>query len=186
MRLVVGLGNPGPEYADTRHNIGFEVVERLAEQQRASWRLESGVARVASLAGLGEPTWLVEPMTFMNRSGRALAKVLEKHPAEPESILVVCDDVHLPVATMRARRCGGTGGHNGLKSIEAYLETQEYPRLRIGVGGAPGEHLADHVLGRYSKHERKLLDDLMIDALAAVEMWVRTGDIDAVMNRYNG
>lgn len=181
---MVGLGNPGPEYVETRHNIGFEIVERLAEQERASWRTESGVARLASLVSLAQGAWAVEPLLYMNRSGRALAKVLEKYPAAPEDILVVCDDVHLPVGKLRTRRQGSAGGHNGLKSIEAALGTQAYPRMRIGVGGPRGD-MVDHVLGGYSKHERRLLDDLAIDAVAAVEMWLKTSDIEAVMNRYN-
>ncbi len=185
MRLVVGLGNPGSEYAETRHNIGFEMVERLAEQERAGWRVEGGVARVASLVSVAEEAWAVQPLLYMNRSGRALERVREKLPAEPQDILIVCDDVNLPVGSLRARKQGSAGGHNGLKSIEAALGTQAYPRLRIGVGGPRGD-LVDHVLGRYSRHERKILDDIAIDAVAALELWLKTGSVEDVMNRFNG
>jgi len=179
---VVGLGNPGARYEGTRHNAGFEVLYRLVARWKARLALrESEVEAFRS----GDVT-LVAPLAFMNRSGDALAAYEESSGTRlvPAETLVVCDDIYLPVGTLRLRPGGSTAGHRGLESIEAHFGTPEYPRLRIGVGGQPGEGLADHVLSRFEPAERDLMDEAVAEAEQAVETWASEG-ILAAMNRFN-
>jgi len=183
--VVFGLGNPGPEYADTRHNIGWRVIETLVARWRAErgpdqpthhwWRAERGGTAVA----------LVAPQTYMNRSGDAVAAVRDGPGLEPGSMLVVLDDVYLPLGTLRLRARGSSGGHRGLESIEAALGSSDYPRLRIGVGEAgSSEQLRDHVLETFGPDERETVEAAIESAADAVECWVGDG-IVAAMNRYN-
>jgi PTH1 family peptidyl-tRNA hydrolase len=189
-RLVVGLGNPGAEYARTRHNMGFLVVERLAERWRAEFK-RSGFfqGRVADartgLAGEAERVRLVEPYTYMNLCGPVYARALEVHEVEAKDALVVVDDFMLPFGRLRLRPDGSPGGHNGLKSIEASLGNAAYPRLRIGVGPVPpGRDPADYVLGGYSADERRGLGDVVDAAADAVVTWLEKG-MDRAMERHN-
>ena len=183
--VVFGLGNPGPRYADTRHNIGWRVIETLVARWRAErgpdqpthrwWRAERGGTAVA----------LVEPQTYMNLSGDAVAAVRDGPGLEPGSMLVVLDDVYLPLGTLRLRARGSSGGHRGLESIEAVLGSSDYPRLRIGVGAAESsEQLRDHVLETFGPEERETVEATIESAADAVECWIGDG-IVAAMNRYN-
>ena len=184
MKLIVGLGNPGREYQDTRHNVGFNVVEEMARRHRvdlkssAKWK-----ARTARIAAVGDGLLLAAPTTFMNLSGWAVREIAAFHKLEPPDVLVVVDDADLPLGRLRIRQSGSAGGHNGLKSIIQELGTIEFPRLRIGVGRQPGE-LRNHVLGRFSADERGEIDAALTRAADAAELF-GTETIVTVMNRFN-
>jgi PTH1 family peptidyl-tRNA hydrolase len=186
MKAIVGLGNPGPRYAGTRHNIGFAVVDELA----ARWRL-SGFEPVLNAraarrwAADADPVWLVKPTTFMNESGEAVGEFVRYFKIDPADLLVIVDDVQLPLAKLRARARGSAGGHNGLKSIVGHLGS-DFCRLRIGVGrGDARRDLADHVLARFEREEEADVEAMTSRAADAAEMFVRSG-IATVMNAYNG
>lgn len=186
MKVVVGLGNPGPKYRGTRHNIGFAVVDELA--QRAGVEFESApvdalVARVRR-PDLGEPVLLAKPMTFMNRSGDAVGGLLRYYKVDPADLLIVVDEVQLPLARLRARPRGSAGGHNGLKSIEQHIG-QDYARLRVGVGrGESRRDLADHVLAKFDADEAADVAAMTARAADAAETFITDG-IDVMMNRFN-
>jgi len=183
-KVVVGLGNPGSRYHGTRHNVGFAVIDSLAASQRAG-RFQSRFD--AQLAELDEDDWrvlLVKPETFMNLSGRCVRQVVDYYQVERADLLVVCDDLNLPLGRLRVRARGTHGGHNGLRDIQNHLGTTEYARLRIGVG-TPSEDAVEHVLGRFRPAERAIVDDAVQFAAQAVAFWVRQG-IEACMNQYNG
>ena len=184
MALVVGLGNPGPEYAETRHNVGFQVVERLARAWKA--RRAERRAEYRSWRGAfgGREVTLLEPLTYMNVSGEALIAWREVHRLEPDELLVVVDDVYLPVGEVRVRASGSTGGHRGLESIERALGTREYARLRVGVGSAGEEPLGGHVLAEPAAAEREALEQAVGRAAEAVQCWLRAG-VRETMNRFN-
>jgi PTH1 family peptidyl-tRNA hydrolase len=190
MRLILGLGNPGEEYRDTRHNVGFRVVEELARRwQVAVDRLECNalVGRLATETA-GE-VLLVKPQTYMNRSGWAARCFAERHELDPAAVLVVYDEVNLPLGKLRLRRAGSPAGHRGLESVIENLRTAEVPRLRLGVapeGEKPGgEELADFVLGPFSPEEREPVEEMIRRAAEACEAWVREG-VEAAMGRFNG
>ncbi len=174
MKIVVGLGNPGRQYAETRHNIGWMVVDRLAD--RAGWGggKERDAARVVWGRYRGLDVELVKPLTFMNESGLAVRKVLARERAQLEDLLVVCDDFALPFGRLRLREAGSAGGHNGLRSIIGELGNQRFARLRVGIG-EPSRDAVDHVLNRFSGPERRDLDVLLDAAADAVEDWAREG-----------
>lgn len=185
MRVVVGLGNPGKQYHATRHNVGYMVVDALASAPSASRFQTRFQSQVAELQEGGQKVLLVKPETFMNLSGRAVRQVLDFYQVEPADLLVVCDDVNLPLGKLRVRANGSHGGHNGLRDIQNHLGTQEYARLKIGVGAkGEGADLSDHVLGRFRPSERPAIDDALSLAVQAAAMWVAQG-VDATMNRYN-
>jgi PTH1 family peptidyl-tRNA hydrolase len=186
MKLIVGLGNPGLEYRDTRHNVGFKVIDALAERWRVAdqWREKFDALHVKASAA-GESVILAKPLTFMNLSGQAVVGLSGFFKIDPADILVVTDDVALPVGRLRARREGGAGGHNGLKSIIQSLATQAFPRMRVGVGR--GDHrrdLADYVLGRFDPDERETVSAAVLRAADASEMFLSDG-IERVMNVFN-
>jgi PTH1 family peptidyl-tRNA hydrolase len=182
MKAIVGLGNPGRQYAGTRHNVGFEVVDELARRWNVSLRPWKTVAEVATVAGRGAV--LAEPQTFMNASGEAVSRIAAFHKIDPADILIVVDEVQLPLGRLRLRRSGSAGGHNGLKSIVQHIGAG-FPRLRIGVGrGDPQWDLADHVLSRFAADEREAVADAVQRAADAVEVFVGEG-IEAAMNRFN-
>jgi PTH1 family peptidyl-tRNA hydrolase len=176
MKIVVGLGNPGPKYAGTRHNVGFEVVDYLAAAPSVGpWRSSRFQAVVAEAKEAGEAVLLVKPDTFMNLSGRAVRAVLDFYKLGPTDLLVVSDDIALPLGKLRARAKGSHGGQNGLRDIQQQLGTDEYPRLRLGVGSPGGGDAADYVLGRFRPTERAQVDEAVAKAAAAVLVWVRQG-----------
>ena len=183
-RLVVGLGNPGPEYAATRHNLGFRVVEALADALSASWR-KQGRSLVAR-ATVGEvDVVLARPQTFMNLSGRAARELLEK--LGPETTwLVVSDDFHLPLGRLRCRGSGSDGGHNGLASILESLPGREVPRLRLGIGEPPTGHPAeDYVLEAFKRGERPEVEAMVERAAVLVREWLEHGDFGRLINAAN-
>jgi peptidyl-tRNA hydrolase, PTH1 family len=185
MKVVIGLGNPGPRYEGTRHNVGFAVIDYLAAAPSVSPFRRRFDAQVAEMSEGPEPVLLVKPETFMNLSGRAVRQVVDFYKIDLPNVLVVCDDIALPPGKLRARARGSDGGQKGLRDIEQHLGTQEYSRLRIGVD-APGEHLdaTDHVLSRFKPGERAAVEEAVAAAAQAVLLWVRHG-IDVVMNRVN-
>jgi len=182
MKAIVGLGNPGREYASTRHNIGFDVIEELARRWNVRLRPWKSAADIAVVTGRGAV--LVEPQTFMNLSGDAVGRLAAFHKLDAADVLVVVDEVQLPLGRIRLRRSGSAGGHNGLKSIIQHIGT-EFPRLRIGVGrGDPQWDLADHVLSRFGREEREAVAEAVNRAADAVETFVDEG-IEVAMNRFN-
>lgn len=186
MKLIVGLGNPGPEYRDTRHNVGFKVVDTLVERWRVAdqWREKFEALQIKTVVG-GDQVIIVKPLTFMNLSGQSVAALAGFYKIEPPDIFIVTDDVALPMGRLRARREGGAGGHNGLKSVIQSLATQAFPRMRVGVGrGDDGRDLADHVLGRFEVEERETVSAAVLRAADATEMFVSEG-IERVMNTFN-
>ncbi len=184
MKVVVGLGNPGSEYAHTRHNLGFRVVDLLAERLKGTWS-ESAWYFFCRTAKGPEPLLLVKPTTYMNRSGIAVAHVLERFEACIEDVLVVVDDVHLSLGRIRLRRGGSDGGHNGLGSIIDCIGSTAFPRLRAGVG-APTEDAdrIEHVLNPFEAGELETVETVIREAANGVECWIGSG-IDEAMNRYN-
>jgi PTH1 family peptidyl-tRNA hydrolase len=184
MRVVVGLGNPGKQYHGTRHNVGFAVVDGLASAPGAGRFQSRFSAQVADLMEGNEKLLLVKPETFMNLSGRSVRQVMDFYQIDPADLLVVCDDVNLPLGRLRARSKGSHGGHNGLRDIQNHLGTQEYSRLRIGVGSADKGEMVDHVLGRFRPSERPVIDEAVMAAMQAVAVWVAQG-VEVCMNRFN-
>ncbi len=185
MKVVVGLGNPGRQYAGTRHNVGFDVIDYLAKGPGVGSSRSAFQAEVVEMTEGGEKVLLVKPQTFMNLSGRAVRAVLDFYKLTPADLLVVCDDYNLPLGKLRVRAKGSAGGQNGLKNIQDQLGTDEYPRLRIGIGQpAPGEAV-DFVLTRFKPGERTAADEAVASAANGVLVWVRQG-LAACMNRVNG
>ena len=184
MAVVLGLGNPGPRYARTRHNAGWRVVERLIDRWEArpdeagpryrSWRVERD----------GREVTLMQPLTFMNVSGEALAEWRDRHGLDPAALLVIADDVYLPIGWIRLRPRGSSGGHRGLESIEQTLASRDYARLRIGIGAVGGAGLREHVLAPPAANEEQVLDEAIGLAAEAVECWAGEGVL-AAMNRFN-
>jgi peptidyl-tRNA hydrolase, PTH1 family len=182
-KLVVGLGNPGKEYAGTRHNIGFDVVDRLAAKRECSLRNRSKFS--AAIGETGGVT-LVKPQTFMNRSGTAVAAVVNWLKLTPQNALVVVDDADLPLGQLRLRLSGGSGGHNGLRSIIEALGSEGFARLRVGIGRREpmGTDITNHVLGKFSAAERTAAREAAEEAVAAVECCLKEG-LTAAMNQFN-
>jgi PTH1 family peptidyl-tRNA hydrolase len=185
--LIVGLGNPGSDYTRTRHNAGFQVVERLAERWRARWTTERKFNARLARADRGESRGLLcEPQTYMNSSGEAVAAVKEFYRLPVARLLVVVDDADLPVGNLRLRPGGSSGGHHGLESIEQHLGTREYARLRVGIGRQnEAREIIGHVLGRFSSTEAALMDKVLEVAADQAETWLAAG-IQKAMNQFNG
>jgi len=190
MKVICGLGNPGERYRLTRHNVGFRVVDLLADRWglTGQGKVREGAARLeAALPESSGRVLLVKPMRYMNLSGGPLKAALRQTDVEPASdLLVVADDVDLPLGRIRLRREGSAGGHNGLRDIISALGTTEFSRLRVGIG-RPGSARAtvDHVLATFSARERELADEAIATAADAAERWLHDG-IEAAMNEYNG
>lgn len=183
MRLIVGLGNPGRKYAGTRHNVGFEVVDLVAGRHRLDW--ESAPADALMAKWRTEGALLAKPLTFMNLSGHAVGDLLRFFKIDIGDLLVVVDEVQLELGRLRARARGSAGGHNGLKSLIGQLGTEEFARLRIGVGrGDARRDLADHVLATFEPEERPVVAEVVGRAADATELFAREG-IGPVMNRFN-
>lgn len=185
MKLVVGLGNPGPRYRDTRHNLGFMVLDSLAGRFGVRLDREKHQALVTDAVSRGVRLMLMKPLTFMNLSGASVAAAARNRVPEPADILVVVDDVNLGLGRLRLRAGGSAGGHNGLKSIIERLGSDDFHRLRLGVGPSDGGgDLAQHVLGRFRPEEREVVNDMVARAADAVETWIADG-IEAAMSRHN-
>jgi len=184
MKLVVGLGNPGAKYRDTRHNIGFAVADEVARRQGAAFEASPVDALVARVRG-ESPFFIAKPMTFMNASGEAVGSLLRYYKIDVADLLVVVDEVQLPLGRLRARMRGSAGGHNGLKSVITHAG-EDFARLRVGVGrGDARRDLADHVLARFDRDEADEVERMTMRAADAAELFVSAG-ILAVMNTYNG
>jgi PTH1 family peptidyl-tRNA hydrolase len=183
-RVIVGLGNPGNQYAGTRHNVGYAVVDLLAQGPGAGSFRSKFQAQMAELDEDGYRVLLVKPETFMNLSGRSVRQLIDFYQLPLEQLLVVCDDINLPLGRLRFRSKGSHGGHNGLRNIQEHLGTQDYARLRIGVD-SPSADAVDHVLGRFRPGERSVIEEAVQTAAQAAIVWVHQG-IEAAMNRYNG
>ena len=183
MKLIVGVGNPGGKYAGTRHNVGFEVVDLLADRHHLSWESAPATALMAKWRGAN--TLLAKPLTFMNLSGHAIGELLRYFKIEVSDLLVIVDEVQLELGRLRARPGGSAGGHNGLKSVIEQLATDQFSRLRIGVGrGDSRRDLADHVLATFERDERSVITDAIQRAADAAELFAKE-DIGLVMNRFN-
>jgi PTH1 family peptidyl-tRNA hydrolase len=181
IRCIAGLGNPGPEYAGTRHNIGFMVVDQLAASLGLNW--EKSIKWDAITSKRGE-LLLAKPVSFMNRSGYPLVAIAQFYKVAPSEILVVLDDFALPLGRIRIRAGGGTGGHNGLESVIMQFGTEEIPRLRIGIGAAPTAGSVDYVLGRFFEEERTLVKSAIERSVEAIK-WAVDNGVVAAMNTFN-
>ena len=186
MFIIAGLGNPDEKYQGTRHNVGFDVVDHLAEKYQIAVDTKKHRAFIGKGVIEGQKVLLVKPQTYMNLSGESLRSLVEYYKIDPEEeLLVIYDDISLEVGQLRIRRKGSAGGHNGIKNIIAHLGTQQFSRIRIGVGEKPaGWDLADHVLGRFSPEDREKFDDAVKEAVDAVTLMVQDRT-DEAMNRYN-
>lgn len=183
-RIIIGLGNPGAEYARTRHNIGFEAVEAIARRIREPFKTR-GQSRVAWGKWRGRPLGLAMPQTFMNRSGIAVEELVRKNSLSPEDILVIVDDINLPPGKIRIRQKGGTGGHNGLEDVADWLDSNSFPRLRIGIGNDFGRgQQSSYVLDEFNAEERELIEGVIDEVCNAALTFVSDG-IVTMMNHYN-
>ena len=185
-KIVVGLGNPGDGYANTRHNVGFAVVSRLAKRARADFGIKAADARIAEGSLAGSRIAIARPQTFMNDSGRAVQKLLDRYRLEPRDLIVVFDDVDLPVGTIRIRQSGGPGTHNGMRSIASAIG-EGFPRIRVGVAPAHLREVPDlaaYVLSPFDPDEKELAEQTMDRAAEAVEVAIR--DLRRAMNQFNG
>ena len=184
--LVVGLGNPGDQYENTRHNAGFQVIDALADRgnfpvQRLKFHALTNTATVG-----GQGVLVMKPVTYMNLSGQAVGEAARFYKISPDHVLVISDDVDLPLGKLRIRKGGSAGGHNGLKSIIQHLGTDQFPRLKVGVGGKPHPDydMADWVLGKLQGEDKRTMDDAAVRAAQAVECLLSQG-IDRAMNQFN-
>ena len=185
MKLVVGLGNPGRKYTDTRHNVGWDVLAELARQFGTSKPKENFQGEVVDATVSGERAMLLAPHTFMNNSGRSVLAARDFYKIELEDVLVICDDFNLPLAKLRFRATGSAGGQNGLADIIRVLGGQDFSRLRIGIGEVPNRwDPADFVLSKFGKKEQPEIELAIQTAVDAVACWAREG-IDTCMNRFN-
>ena len=192
LSLVVGLGNPGEKYAGTRHNVGFMALEQLAKRQNSSFKQQSKLHALAAEVGQGPNRLrLLMPQTYMNDSGRSIRAALDWFGFEPNQMLILVDDMDLPLGRLRLRLSGGAGGHNGLRSTIAHLGGQEFPRLRIGIG-APAlnpverkQSTVGHVLGRFAVAEQPVLEEVIDEVLAGLDLIQRLG-FERAGNRLNG
>ncbi len=182
--LIVGLGNIGPEYDATRHNIGFEVADTFVIKHGGSYRLDRH-AHVAECKWKGKNFIVIKPTTYMNLSGKALKYWMDKEKIPLENVLVIVDEIALPLGTLRLRGSGSAGGHNGLKNIELLLQTGQYPRLRFGIGSnfAKGQQV-NYVLGRWNKEEIEIIKNTLLKAVEVIESWAVQG-IGKTMTLYN-
>lgn len=185
MYLIAGLGNPTREYDKTRHNAGFSVIDVLADK----YGIDVSDRKHKALCGKGviegEKVLLLKPQTFMNLSGESIREAVDYYKIDPEDLIVIYDDISLDPGQLRIRLKGSAGGHNGIKNIIAHLGTQEFPRIKVGVGAKPPKmDLADYVLGRFSAEEQKVMDEAFIEAAEAAVMMMRDG-AERAMNHYN-
>ena len=185
MYIIAGLGNPTKEYEGTRHNVGFDVIDRLSERYNIDVTMEKHRALIGKGMIAGQKVILVKPQTYMNLSGESIRSVIDYYKVDPEKeLIVIYDDISLGVGQLRIRAKGSAGGHNGIKSIISSVGTSNFMRIKVGVGEKPqGWDLADHVLGRFSTEDRKLVDEAIGRAAKAVDIMISQG-ADAAMNEY--
>lgn len=185
MKIIAGLGNPGAQYANTPHSIGFETVDAIAAESGAVWENKKAFkCLMAKCSFAGMPVLLVKPLTFMNLSGDSIAPVVKYHNAAPSDLLVVQDDIDLAAGRIRIRKGGSSGGHNGIKSVIERLGTQAFTRLKLGVG-KDRANVVGHVLGKFSPEMRRLMDLEVAASVKAAESILRFGP-DQAMNEFNG
>lgn len=186
MKLVVGLGNPGSAYKNTRHNLGFMVIDALAKDFAVRLKPESKTNTLKVNSDFrGEALVLCKPLSYMNLSGSTVLKLLRENRAHPQDILVICDDVNLELGRLKLKAGGSAGGHNGLVSLITSLKTEAFPRLRIGVAAPEVKgKLSDYVLSRFSRGEQKVIQRAIAEAKKAVLYWLENG-IEAAMSRFN-
>ncbi|MCM1136689.1 MAG: aminoacyl-tRNA hydrolase [Clostridium sp.] len=186
MFIIAGLGNPKKEYDNTRHNIGFAMIDALAEKYNISVKEIRNRAMTGKGIINGQKVLLVKPLTFMNSSGESIRPIVDYYKADTASeLIVVSDDINLPAGQIRIRKKGSAGGHNGLKNIIAQLGSEDFQRIRIGVGGKPENYdLIDYVLGHFSKEEKEVMKEAVAKAVEALELMV-AGDTDKAMNEFN-
>jgi PTH1 family peptidyl-tRNA hydrolase len=183
-KLIVGLGNPGRQYAHNRHNVGFQCLDRLAQAHGLSFAQRRAKASLAVGKITDVGVVLARPLTYMNLSGRAVRQLVNSYQLPLEDILVICDDLDLPLGTIRLRPEGGSGGHKGMRSIIEALGSQAFPRLRVGIDRPPGNDAVSYVLSDFTADERITLESVYERVVAAVELFLREG-IEAAMNAYN-
>ena len=186
MYIIAGLGNPTKPYEGTRHNIGFDMIDAIADK----YNIDVTTKKHKALTGKGRidgvPVILAKPQTYMNLSGESIRDIADFYKIPAENIIIIYDDISLEVGQLRIRKKGSAGGHNGIKNIIAHLGTQEFPRIKVGIGSKPeGWDLADYVLSKYSKAERECLRDAQQDVVGAAALMVHD-DVDGAMNQYNG
>ncbi|EMF0049222.1 aminoacyl-tRNA hydrolase [Enterococcus hirae] len=186
MKMIVGLGNPGTKYAQTKHNIGFMVVDRMAEKQQAVFKKNTFEAEVAEFFYLGEKILLVKPQTFMNESGRAVGPLMTYFGIYPEELVVVYDDLDLVTGKIRLRQKGSAGGHNGIKSIISHLNTNVFDRIKVGIGRPEGNKtVVQHVLSPFSKEVQPLIEASIDQSVAALEFMLDGHSFIDTMNKFN-
>lgn len=186
MYIIVGLGNPGKEYQNTRHNIGFDVIDKLAEKENISVLEKKHKALIGKGYVGGQKCVLAKPLTYMNLSGESVRELVDYYKVdETQELIVISDDISLVPGQIRVRKKGSAGGHNGLKSLIAHLGHDQFMRVKMGVGEKPkGWDLADHVLGHFSDEDRKKMDEAVERAVEAIRMML-ADDVDGAMNRFN-
>ena len=182
--LIVGLGNPGPEYRGTRHNVGFEAIDRIAERHRIKLDKSKHSARYGIGVIDGTTVAIVKPLTFMNLSGRSVAPLMREFGLKPEQVLAIADDLDLVVGRVRLKPKGSAGGHNGHKSLIQLLGTQDYPRIKIGIGSVDRDSTVDHVLGPFNPEERSVIDAALTRTVLGVETLVHSG-LERALNVVN-
>lgn len=184
MKIIVGLGNPGNKYKNTRHNLGFEIIDSLAKEEHISFKINKLKAATGKGMIGAEEIILVKPLTYMNNSGMAVREVVNKIRAPLDNLLVVCDDFQLPLGKIRIRQKGSSGGHNGLDSIIQHLGSSDFPRLRVGIGEPANHDAVEHVLENFSRAERKEINQAIERAVSAIREWMANG-IESSMNKFN-
>ena len=187
MKMIIGLGNPGQDYFETRHNAGFMVIDKLAERHGCQFKHERTFeAEVASYNDGGEKVFLVKPTTFMNESGRAAYALATYYHIDLDDLMVVYDDMDLSVGQLRLRKKGSAGGHNGIKSLIQHLKTQEFQRARVGIGRPQkGKTVVNHVLSRFNQTERDAIEQGVEYTADALDYWVQNQDFNQTMNQFN-
>lgn len=187
VHLIVGLGNPGAQYENTRHNIGFMLVAELASRWGARWKVDGKfAARLAVSQYQGRKVLLCQPQTYMNASGTAVRRIMDYYRVAEGSVVIAVDDADLPLGEIRLRLEGGTGGHHGLESVEQHLGTREYARQRLGIGRGPGlRKITGHVLGRFSEEDTGLVEAVLSRGADQIECWLLSG-MQKAMNQFNG
>lgn len=184
MYIIAGLGNPGKEYAGTRHNVGFDTIDFLAEKYNVNLNKLKFNSVYGEININGEKVMLVKPVTYMNRSGIAIAEIVKYYKVPIENLIIIYDDIDIPAGTLRIRPHGSSGTHNGMKSIIYQLENDKFPRIRIGIGRNPDMDLADYVLQRFNKDDREKIDSIIKSASEAAEEIIAKS-LDSSMQKFN-